>query len=57
MDPDKALEALQQLAKQVNAGDPSDAWLFAELFEGLDEWIRRGGFLPKAWAKPPSELP
>lgn len=27
------------------------AMRMAELFEGLDEWLSRGGFLPEDWSK------
>jgi hypothetical protein len=31
--------------------DDGDATSLAELFQALDQWITRGGFLPASWAK------
>ena len=63
MDPNanltEQLEIAQQIisgvAQQVVSGDyddidlEEDAVRLAELVLALDEWIRRGGFLPGAW--------
>ena len=52
MDPNTALNELRTLLGQAIEGDtmdPSDVTRAAELFEGLDNWITRGGFLPSDW--------
>ncbi len=46
---EETLTALRALAKQVNEGDPADAWMFAELFAQLDDWLCQGGAMPAAW--------
>jgi len=59
MDPEKALEELRELAKQIIAVEegthsfeiPEDAVEMAEKFQELDEWIMSGGFLPKDWRR------
>lgn len=61
MDPDEKLKELRELARQVALSDVGSPTLFqsvvqlaeslAEKFEELDEWLQRGGFLPKAWQK------
>jgi hypothetical protein len=38
---------LDQCHKQIG-----DAARVADLVEALDEWLSRGGFLPKAWERP-----
>lgn len=57
MDPDQVL----RLAREANANSltTSDSDLAAELadealnhYADLDEWLSKGGFLPKAWARP-----
>ena len=57
MDPDEALRQLRALVKQILDGKPyseDDVGELAELFDGLDQWLVRGGFAPKTWAaKPP----
>lgn len=57
MDPDKALEHLLDSAKFVLGGEAGDmfeesAEELAQQLLDLDEWIRRGGFLPHAWQAP-----
>lgn len=53
MDPDEALRQLREEAARIlEAADneeEADATRMAELFQGLDEWVVRGGFLPKDW--------
>jgi hypothetical protein len=52
MDPDAALARIRHLADTNNCEDARDCYLdLAELVQGLDEWITKGGFLPKAWQK------
>ena len=57
MDPDRALELVIETAKFIlggNAGDMFDesAEELAQQIIDLDEWLRRGGFQPKAWQPP-----
>lgn len=57
MDPDAAVEALRRLSKDLetveDAGHRSAiAEEMATVWDGLDEWITRGGFLPSAWRRP-----
>ncbi len=50
MDPDKCLEELRELViTAAEAGDGSFNEKLLEKFEALDQWLCRGGFLPKAW--------
>ena len=57
MDPDKALELLLETARFILGGEAGD--MFEESAEelaqqvlDLDEWRRKGGFLPNAWQGP-----
>jgi hypothetical protein len=59
MDPNEALRMLRALtAKQIDANPDGKnclqasadrAELLAEHFEALDEWLKKGGFLPDTW--------
>ena len=57
MNPDQTLADLRDLVTRVHNSlyTPNDlhgmgaAEDFAELFEALDNWISRGGFLPECW--------
>lgn len=54
MDPDANLaEQRRIIARMLADGsesiDTGDAVRLAELAQALDEWIAKGGFLPKAW--------
>lgn len=58
MDPDSNLTEQLEIAKDILGAvdhggdiDEDDVARLAELIESLDEWIRRGGFLPKRWAR------
>lgn len=58
MDPDEALKIVREgMAKAIsdtwNAEVDELDWLdrTAEAFQGLDEWLCRGGFLPTDWNK------
>ena len=62
MDPDENLKEQLALSKRIEkwferggeehaAQIGDDAARLAELVLALDEWIRRGGFLPRAWKK------
>ena len=42
MDPNEALKLLRKYASDTGG----EAW---EQFEALDDWLSKGGFLPKAW--------
>jgi len=47
MDPNETLKEIQKLAETA---DPSDMDRICELFQSLDAWIAKGGFLPAEWA-------
>ena len=51
MDPEETLAELRRIAATYD--EPSiedrDAYRMAELFRGMDEWLSKGGFLPRAW--------
>jgi hypothetical protein len=60
MDPDAALERLRELASEITGRTDGESYDYmeitadlgnelAETFENLDEWIKKGGFLPKEW--------
>lgn len=53
MDPDENLKQQLLLAKKMVSGSYTwtDADQLAELVTSLNEWIQRGGFLPKEWQK------
>jgi len=56
VDPNETLSRLRALAAEILAtadrstdGDDPEGVAMAELFQALDEWIERGGFLPAPW--------
>lgn len=52
MDPNATLDELRALCARVRAGSrlsQTDVERGAELFDALDGFIVRGGFLPEAW--------
>jgi hypothetical protein len=59
MDPNAAYEELAEMANIDLSGCGGDietveqanerSLRYAELFESLDIWLKRGGFLPTAW--------
>lgn len=52
MDPNACLEELRALVAQQLKDEPLDedqTNRLAELFDGLDEWLAKSGFLPDAW--------
>ena len=52
MDPDANLkELLEQSRAWQETETTSSADRMAELVIALDEWIRKGGFLPQVWGK------
>ena len=58
MDPDSNLKEQRQIAEWMLGDFPVSlnreqmADRLAELVLALDEWIRKGGFMPAAWRKP-----
>jgi hypothetical protein len=58
MDPDANLVEQRRLSQDIiydELLDETKANRLAELVQALDEWIKGGGFLPKAWQKNPSK--
>lgn len=53
MDPN---ETLIRLRKEIANSDNLDADTLVELFEALDGWLCKGGFLPTDWQPPAAEL-
>lgn len=60
MDPNAALRTIRSIVKQVLTADQSRidplalqaaALEMSEAFDGLDEWLTRGGFLPEMWER------
>lgn len=52
MDPDETLSRMRALAEGLAEGEPlsiSEGYELADLIGALDQWLRRGGFLPEAW--------
>jgi len=51
MDPNAALAQMRIFAALIvdGKGTESEAIELAEAVQALDEWIKRGGFLPAAW--------
>jgi hypothetical protein len=55
MDPNANLREQKEITERMlhpdsEHVDSGDAIRLAELVEALDEWIRKGGFLPSAWS-------
>lgn len=50
MDIEACLTELRNLSARENL-DADDAHRLAELFNALDEYIRRSGYLPLAWQR------
>jgi hypothetical protein len=56
MDPNVNLEAQRKMAARIMRGEPSgdmptDAEHLAALVVALDNWLKRGGKLPRDWDK------
>lgn len=57
MDPNATLTRLRELASDISTGEYelTDQGLaaaeMAELFDGLDTWLSRRGFLPTEWQR------
>lgn len=60
MDPNEALKELREIVNKLNEKDNKYSWGegraisvdeqgFMIKFEGLDQWLSTGGFLPGAW--------
>ncbi len=51
MDPNAHLAEMRAIAVKVSKSEANsdDADRFAELFISLDEWLRGGGQVPRAW--------
>lgn len=55
MDPNAALEEARELSAQIQKDFENDkvseydANRLAELFQALDGWLSKSGFLPSAW--------
>ena len=52
MDPNETLKQIREVIRDLRDGEmPSmhAADTLADLFEGLDDWLTKGGFLPDAW--------
>ena len=60
MDPDALLARLRLLALSAEKSRNDDVRGLAEGFKDLDEWLSRGGFVPRDWSRaerrhPPTE--
>lgn len=57
MDPEENLKEQLRISERIQKGEQTtgDAMRLAELVEALDEWIRKGGFLPSPWKKDAQE--
>lgn len=55
MDPNETLKKIRNLCEKVK-GRPKNIDVisdeFVEAFQDLDEWIKKGGFLPEDWQRP-----
>ena len=51
MDPEEALKQLRDIVAR-RGGDDAHGTLdeVCELFDGLDQWLSHGGYLPSPWA-------
>jgi hypothetical protein len=61
MDPNVALAKIREAVGELRQSDDDGVWaddssqigMLLEQFEALDEWLSRGGFLPKDWMPKP----
>jgi ribosomal protein S20 len=56
MDPDQALQDLRSAIKRLDKSVDTDEFINAtaltrDAAQALDEWLSKGGFLPKAWER------
>lgn len=55
MDPDATLATIREIVREMLHGDPTHdrrddlAERLAEYTEALDEWMSKGGLMPRAW--------
>jgi hypothetical protein len=53
VDPDETIVRIDAVRNRMAAkgdyADPDDDRELADLYAGLDDWVRGGGFLPRAW--------
>lgn len=49
MDPNAALQAIRAEVFEIQHGDKPDPQALADTFQGLDEWLSKGGFPPEEW--------
>lgn len=51
MDPEAALNELRAIVHRrlMQVPEEGDDDRAAELFDGLDQWLTKGGFLPQDW--------
>lgn len=50
MDPNTTLRAIRVIVDRVLTADAdAQLWELAELISALDDWIARGGQLPRPW--------
>ena len=56
MDPDETLKKLRALVEEIREDERDGLDItdheqsVLDLFDGLDQWLTKGGFLPAAWA-------
>lgn len=58
MDPNAALKACHKAIAEWRDADTIDSQIHAledllTHFQGLDDWLKRGGFLPRDWQRKP----
>lgn len=54
MDPDANLNEQRRVVARILADErvsEGDFYRLAELVEALDQWLQKGGFLPKDWQR------
>jgi hypothetical protein len=56
MDPNEALKKIREAFQRYNAAMTDEAAMVAageaqDAFEGLDGWLKAGGFFPADWTK------
>jgi len=61
MDPNAALKRCRKAAMRILAdgrqlSPDEEETALAEAFVALDGWLRRGGFLPRDWQRPPDAV-
>jgi hypothetical protein len=52
MDPNEVLRLMRSSAKRIHAMlllDDNEAVTLADAVEAMDDWLRKGGFLPDDW--------